>query len=436
MNGTYDLEPTLDRWFAAGSTLAPDGSIERAVAAAVLLPQARRPLLRQRRSVVNSPTRALMAAGAVVAIVASLALGPWAARPTIAPPAATRMPGDTPAPSEQPTASPDVRPSTSPAAEPIDSRTMSVEFTSDQHRYSIRYPEDWRPVAALDADEPDRIHAPAPSATVLSIQRFPMPEGVGLRAFADEHLRHRAQPEGCRWSSGIIFIAGEWDTLHEITVDARPGAYRSECGYVDAVVQDGGEFLGITLKSGQRKATGDVWWFERFVESLTFADDVKPLETPAGTTLFISVMHDYTIRYPSDWRVSHATREGDSDMLYDAPLASPESEFKSTFVIRRRDLPAGNAIADVAEAWLPVAPVKRGECGNRQPFYGTMPHTATFQEGTIAGRPALVRSECSVVDAIVDLDGEALLLTLRSRRSMDTGDDRLFNELIRGLAID
>ena len=35
-----------------------------------------------------------------------------------------------------------------------------------------------------------------------------------------------------------------------------------------------------------------------------------------------------------------------------------------------------------------------------------MARVATFQEATIAGRPALVRSQCSVVDAIVDLEGE------------------------------
>ncbi|HEX5012891.1 MAG TPA: hypothetical protein VFV72_01940, partial [Candidatus Limnocylindrales bacterium] len=57
--------------------------------------------------------------------------------------------------------------------------------------------------------------------------------------------------------------------LHELTIDGHQAAYRSECGFVDAVVDDDGdEFLAIALKSGTRKETGDVWWFERFVETL------------------------------------------------------------------------------------------------------------------------------------------------------------------------
>jgi hypothetical protein len=57
-------------------------------------------------------------------------------------------------------------------------------------------------------------------------------------------------------------------------------------------------------------------------------------------------------------------------------------------------------------------------------------------EATIAGRSALIRSECRVINAIVDLDDEALLLVLRSRRFMPTGDDELFTELIKTLEID
>ena len=268
MNETYDFERALDRWFAAGSTFAPEGSIDRAVATAVVLPQAGRPLLR-RLPVVRSPARALLAAGAIIAIVASIALGPWVGRPSVPPPATRLPPSETTAPSGQPTASADARPSTSPAVEPSNSHRMTMEFTSNQHRYSIRYPKDWGLDAAPSADVPDRIRAPQPSESVLSLRRFRMPDGVVFLDFAEDHLRHRAQPGGCYWgSSGIIYIPARQDTLHEFTVDEHPGAYRSECSHVDAVVEDGDEFLGITLQSGTRKATGDVWWFERFIETL------------------------------------------------------------------------------------------------------------------------------------------------------------------------
>jgi hypothetical protein len=235
-----------------------------------------------------------------------------------------------------------------PAATP-DEFGWERRFTSDRYGFSIRYPEGWIPIAAPDPSKPDRILAPPPSATVLSIRRFTMPERQEFFAFADGHLRHRAEPDGCHWSrAGIIFIPAERDALHLSTIDGHSAAYRSECSHVDAVVDLGDEFLGITLASGTRKATGDTWWFERFVAHLQFADDGGSAAAHQST-LFISVMHGYTVRDPTDWHVSHARRNSDPDVLYDGRVAAPESEFTSRMSIRRRALPAGIAIADVTK---------------------------------------------------------------------------------------
>jgi hypothetical protein len=278
MNATRDVQSTLDAWFETGSNVAPEGSIERAVVAAVARPQDRPRILHERRLALTPRTRLLVAGGAIVAIVASISLGPWNGPSAIGPEASIPLTSGGPAASSQPSRAPVTRPSSAPTADPqvVDPDFTNL-FTSTEYGYRIGYPDGWSPVAARHDDEPDRILAPAPSGTVLSIRRSPMPADVTLLAFAEEHLRHRAQPEGyCRWAtSGIIAIPTEWDTLHEITIDGHAGAYRSECGYVDAILQDGDEFLAITLASGQRKATGDVWWFERFVETLEFADNSR-----------------------------------------------------------------------------------------------------------------------------------------------------------------
>jgi hypothetical protein len=276
MNATRDVQSTLDAWFETGSNVAPEGSIERAVVAAVARPQDRPRILDERRLVLTPRVRVLAAGLALLAIVASISLGPWNGRATLGPEASTPPTSGGPAAPNQPSRGPVTQQSSAPTA---DLHAVGPDFTnlftSTEFGYRIGYPDGWALVAARHDDEPDRIRAPAPSGTVLSIRRSPMPVGVKLLAFAEQHLRHRAQPEGyCRWATGgIIAIPTEWDSLHEITIDGHAGAYRSECGYVDAILQDDDEFLGITLASGQRKATGDVWWFERFVETLEFADD-------------------------------------------------------------------------------------------------------------------------------------------------------------------
>jgi hypothetical protein len=324
------------------------------------------------------------------------------------------------------------RPSRTPTLEDI---AWDQTFRSSRYGYTLHYPDGWTAIGAKDPAVSDWIKAPLPSMTTLAIRRYDLPESQNFLAFADKHLRHRAEPDGCHWNSaGIIYMAATWDTLHEITVDGHAGAYRSECGYVDAVIEDGEEFLGMTLKSGKRQAAGQTWWFERFAERLAFRDEPGSAASPGEFTQLRSGVHGYRISYPSDWHVKRATENAESDVIYQGLLT--RSGFKSKLAISRRELPAGMTIADVATPWFPLATLRRGECGTRQPFYGKMLRAATFEEATIAGRSALIRSECSVVDAIVDLDGEALLLRLESRRSMTTGDDRLFALLTERLQVD
>ena len=71
------------------------------------------------------------------------------------------------------------------------------------------------------------------------------------------------------------------------------------------------------------------------------------------------------------------------------------------------------------------------------PAHGwVIPRVTWFDEATSAGRPALIRSDCGVVDAIVDVNGDALLLVLQSSRSMVAGPKRLFVDLTDALEID
>ena len=311
----------------------------------------------------------------------------------------------------------------------------STRFISEEHGYALRLPDGWITIAAVHPAMPDVVRAPLPEMTSASIHRGAISAGVDLLDFADEHLRHRVAGVGCQWKIGaVVLMPAERDSLHEIRIDGHPAAYRSECGYVDAVVQDGDEFLGITFRTGRRQTGGQAGEFVRFAENLEFHEDSESGASTGESTLFISALHGYTIRYPTAWHVSHARRDRDPDVLFDGLLRG--DGYRSKLSIKRLELPSGLHVEDVAPAWFPTTTLKRGDCGSRQPMWGSIPRIATFKGTTIAGRASLVRSECSVVDAIVDLDGDALLLTLRSRKSTLKGDDKLFAALIETLEID
>ena len=162
------------------------------------------------------------------------------------------------------------------------------------------------------------------------------------------------------------------------------------------------------------------------------------MEFPTGMTpetwpLFTSTRHGYSIRYSPDWHATQSSEDRLPDVLDDSVRLDA---FGSRLSIRRRPLPPGKTIWEVAQAWLPQAPLRAGECGNRLLLGNFMPRNTRFEGATIAGRPALIRSDCGVVDAIVDVDGDAMLLVLQSGRSRQTGNTRLFVELTKSLEID
>ena len=60
---------------------------------------------------------------------------------------------------------------------------------------------------------------------------------------------------------------------------------------------------------------------------------------------------------------------------------------------------------------------------------------APFVETTVAKREAVIRRECCVIDADVDLGDRVLVLTLRSPEHRPDGDRRVFDQLFAGLRL-
>ena len=316
---------------------------------------------------------------------------------------------------------------------------MTESFVSDNYGFSIRYPRGWTARQQDRPGGPDAFQGTtvdsAPSVSRLSITRREKEVGRTLQQTAYATLPHRSDPDGCHWNGpGIAFIPIAPHGFREAVIDGRPALVRSECSHVDAVIDLGQDILVVGLRSAGRTGAGDRWTFDRFMDTLEISPSANfPDETLGLSTRFTSKLYGYSIRHPPGWDGMPAIEDGRPDVLVNSWQSG---SFRSKLSIRRLALPSGESIADVSRVWLPQARLKAGECGSRLPMGGVIPRVTWFDEATIAGRPALIRSDCGVVDAIVDVNGDALLLVLQSSRSMVAGPKRLFVDLTDALEID
>jgi hypothetical protein len=268
----------------------------------------------------------------------------------------------------------------------------------------------------------------------LSVVRLPKEDGMTMSQIAETTFPHRARSDGCHWdTSGITFIPAVQQDFREVEIGGHAALTRSECSYFDAVIDTGDGVLIVVLRSVNRASAGDQSTFDQLMETLEItAPAESPDEAAQETwTLFRSELHGYSIRYPPDWHATHSTEEGRPDVL-DESLR--DGSFGSRLLIRRRALPPGSTPWDLVRDWFPQARRMAGGCGTPSTF-GSMPRMA-FKEAMIAGWPAIIRSDCGFVDALVSLDGDALTLVLESKRSRPTGDNRLFAKLTESLNIE
>ena len=162
------------------------------------------------------------------------------------------------------------------SAEPVRSpgSTWTDSFASEQYGYSIRYPEGWTPGRLELPPNSDTFSALAPSRTRLSIVRRPKPLKLSLQDIADGAFQPHAGPNGCQWNTGgFILVPVAQGSFEGAVIDGRPALVRSQCGFVDAVIDAGNEVVIVVLRSGTPKPTGDDWWFARFMETIDIAVD-------------------------------------------------------------------------------------------------------------------------------------------------------------------
>jgi hypothetical protein len=79
----------------------------------------------------------------------------------------------------------------------------------------------------------------------------------------------RSRPDACHWNAaGIIYIPTAPQPFEGVTIADRSALVRSECGFVDAVIDDEDDVILVVLRSGTRKPTGGRWNLDRFMETL------------------------------------------------------------------------------------------------------------------------------------------------------------------------
>ena len=448
MSSTYDIDRVLDQWFLAGSTTAPHGSIDRAIATALEVPQVRPGPARPRWIGDERVRGPLLAFAAVVAIVAVVGLVPRLLPTIVGPPNAS----STPSVSATPTPGPSSSTAPEMSAEPSNGTGLAVwsePFVSERYGYSIRYPAGWRVEPAPSDTLADTITTPEPwTTTRLSIVRRSATAGATFADVAEAILPHRSQSDGCHWGGGgTIYIPGVQHKFDDVAIAGRPALVRSECSFVDAIVDLGDEVLVVILRSQKRMPTGDGYTFASFVETLAIADDVgDPLPTPASPTqaptdpgtawteTFTSTLYRYTILFPDRWTPNAAASEGVSDVI-DAGISFPYRGASLSIIRKAKEFVFGaGGVASPVPLWQAAGdllPDRREDSSCSPP-----PGSDDFVADEIDRLSAMVRVQCGFVDAIVDTNHEFLIISLSRPEYSPSGDRTTFDRFMETIAIE
>ena len=210
----------------------------------------------------------ILVALAPVLVVVSLAVaGPTAQLPVAvaiaSPTASAPTRTDRPAPAPWGTA----RPAASPSASPTIAWTEP--FNSVSHGYAIRYPLGWKSSQADGTTTSRHIRSDgSPVPPKFSIIRRTK-DDLSLTEVADATFAPRSQAGWCRGGPfGRTGMPASPETFHDSVIDGHPALVRSECSFVDAVIDAGGDVLVIVLRSANRMPTGDASQFRHFMDTL------------------------------------------------------------------------------------------------------------------------------------------------------------------------
>jgi hypothetical protein len=153
-------------------------------------------------------------------------------------------------------------------------------------------------------------------------------------------------------------------------------------------------------------------------------DSEEPWSEP-----FESRVHGYRIWHPLSWMPARATVHSKSD-TFDAPYPST-----TRLSILRRSRPADESF----DLYVETIPHRAKKDGCHWATSGVIfiPLTQRpFTRTTIAGRDAVVREECGFVDAVIDVEGDVLVIALRTGQRTPGGDRYTFDRFMETLELE
>jgi hypothetical protein len=147
---------------------------------------------------------------------------------------------------------------------PVWSRT----FVSKSNGYVLHYPVDWGVSPASPPDGHD-VFQTSHSRARLSIWARSKPRRQELDVYAAALLPHHATGDGCHWSSpGIIWIPSYPQQFKPIKIAGHHAVVRTECDFIEAVVEVGDHALVLVFGSGSRKPGAGRTMFDLFTRAL------------------------------------------------------------------------------------------------------------------------------------------------------------------------
>ena len=291
-------------------------------------------------------------------------------------------------------------------------------FASRINDFTLSIPPAWEVRAATEPDDPDRFYGPRHLDFDVMTHRESGDKDPVF--WAATHIRprssHRSGQQYCAGRSSMPPVKDP--RFRASTIDGHPAAIRSSCGYVDAVVLVGDRVVQLTLISPHDGAGGDDAAFAQLARRLDLGtpDGIGPV----WSETFRSRLHGYVLRYPRDWKVSPASDAPENDVFR-------ALHARTSLSVTVRPKPRSQDLDAFAEQLLPHH-AKDGGCQWNSPGIIWIPGgSVPFERTVIAGRRAVVRIECDFVDAVVDLDDQALVLVLHSAKRIPGAEQTLFD---------
>ncbi|NJD28021.1 MAG: hypothetical protein FIA92_06945 [Chloroflexi bacterium] len=312
-------------------------------------------------------------------------------------------------------------PSPSPSPSPVGVDTSTwLDFTSNRHGYSVRYPATLTQQAATrDAALADIAAAdPAvwdhfvagPAATRIIAVSSVVPDDMTIESWTSAWVQ--------TFESGCTPDPATWEPL---AVDGYDGFVYSVCNFAEWLGFADGRAYAFTVSeptgSSATTATRDLLLAVLSTVQIDPSAAPPPAPTtplpPAMSTPFSSTTFGYEARYPSGWRVARGTTPGSAvDLALGEPVGP--ARFWDHFEPDQatpgpRLLATSTAIAagTTEDAWIEAYQ----EPQIQQAGAACIPARATWQPVTIDGRTGGIYVGCGFVEAITVVNSRVYIFT-------------------------